>query len=57
MPMPETTEPNATPDPQDRLIRLLLLGGATAAFLGFLVTAVVIMVMISTNFNFLQWME
>lgn len=46
-----------TNDPQDPLIRMLLLGGAVTAVVGFLLTAILITIMISTNFNPLGWME
>ncbi len=44
-------------DPEDRLIRNLLIGGAGAVIVGLLTVATVIAVMISANFNFLQWLE
>ncbi len=44
-------------DKEDRLIRRILLGAATVAVTGFLVTAAIAAVMISANFNFLEWME
>ncbi len=44
-------------DPEDRFIRMLLIGGATVAVIGFLITATVITVLISMNFNVLEWME
>lgn len=46
-----------TQNPEDRLIRTILLGAATAAILGFLATATAIAVMISANFNPLNWLE
>lgn len=46
-----------TPDPEDRQIRLILLSAASAAVLGLIAFATVIAVMISLNFNFLNWME
>lgn len=51
---PQTPEQDAA---EDLLIRRLLLGGSVAAVLGVLFLAVVITVMISMNFNFLNWME
>lgn len=42
---------------EDKLIRLLLYSGATAAVAGFLLTVLLVAVMISANFNFLEWME
>lgn len=44
-------------DPEDILIRRLLLGGSIFAVLGFLATVFLVAVMISYNFNFLRWME
>lgn len=44
-------------DKEDRLIRRILLGAATVAVTGLLVTAAIVAVMIATNFNFLGWME
>lgn len=46
-----------TQDPEDRLIRALLIGSAVAAVVAVLTVALVITVMISYNFNFLEWME
>jgi hypothetical protein len=51
---PQTPEQDAA---EDLLIRRLLLGSAVAAVIGVLFVAVVITVMISVNFNFLNWME
>ena len=46
-----------TQDPEDRFIRnLVILAGAGAA-LGLLTVATVITVMVSANFNILNWME
>jgi hypothetical protein len=42
---------------EDRLIRALLIGGASAAVLGLIATATLVAVMISYNFNILNWME
>lgn len=44
-------------DPEDRLIRFILISAASAIVLGFFIAATVVAVMISMNFNFLQWME
>ncbi len=44
-------------DPEDRLIRRILIAVPTVAALGFLVTVLVITVMVSSNFNILDWME
>jgi len=48
---------NSAQDPEDRLIRFLLIGGASFAVLLFLVAATVVTVLISMNFNVLEWME
>ena len=46
-----------TQDPEDRFIRnLLILAGAGAA-VGLLTVATVVTVMVSANFNILNWME
>jgi hypothetical protein len=45
------------PDPEDILIRRLLIGAAVGAVTTFLLVALVIAVMISYNFNILSWME
>ena len=44
-------------DPQDPLIRVLLVSAAVAVAGGILTTAFVVVAMISANFNFLNWME
>ncbi len=44
-------------DAEDRLIRRILIAVPTVAALGFLVTVLVITVMVSSNFNILDWME
>jgi uncharacterized membrane protein (DUF106 family) len=44
-------------DAEDRLIRRILIAVPTVAALGFLVTVLVITVMVSCNFNILDWME
>jgi hypothetical protein len=44
-------------DAEDRLIRRILIAVPTVAALGFLVTVLVITVMVSYNFNILDWME
>jgi len=46
-----------TNDPEDRQIRVILITAASAALLGILTAAIVVTVMISMNFNFLNWME
>jgi len=42
---------------EDRLIRTVLIGGASASVLAVLVAVTVVAVMVSYNFNFLEWME
>lgn len=44
-------------DPQDPLIRTILLSSAVAAVLGFIATALVVTAMLSANWNFMEWME
>jgi hypothetical protein len=44
-------------DPQDPLIRMILLSAAFSAFMGFIATALVVTAMISANWNFMQWLE
>jgi hypothetical protein len=44
-------------DPQDPLIRVLLVSAAVAVAGGILTAAFVVTAMISANFNFLNWME
>jgi hypothetical protein len=44
-------------DPQDPIIRLILVSTAVAVAGGVLTTAFVVVAMISANFNFLNWME
>ena len=44
-------------DPEDVLIRRLLIGAAAGALVMFLLVTLVITIMISANFNFLNWME
>lgn len=44
-------------DPEDRLIRRILIVVPTIAAVGFLATVVLITVMISYNFNLLDWLE
>jgi hypothetical protein len=45
------------PDPQDPIIRTILISAATLAVSGFLTIILVFTVMISENFNFMNWME
>lgn len=44
-------------DPQDPLIRTILLSAAAAALLGLVSAVLVVTAMISANWNFMQWME
>lgn len=44
-------------DPENRLIRLLLLSTACVLLSAVLAMGIVLVVMISTNFNILSWME
>lgn len=44
-------------NPEDRLIRNILLGAAASAVAGLLVVATAIAVTVSANFNVLAWME
>jgi hypothetical protein len=44
-------------DAEDRLIRRILIAIPAVAVLGFLVTVVLITVMVSSNFNILDWLE
>jgi hypothetical protein len=44
-------------DPQDSLIRTILLSTAAAAVLGLVSAVLVVTAMISANWNFMQWME
>ena len=46
-----------TNDPEDRQIRVILLSAASVLVLGFLSSAALLAVMISMNFNILNWME
>lgn len=46
-----------TNDPEDRQIRLILISAASLAVLGFVTVATAIAVMVSLNFNILNWME
>jgi hypothetical protein len=42
---------------EDLLIRRILIATATMAVGGFLMTIVVVAVMVSSNFNFMNWLE
>jgi hypothetical protein len=44
-------------DPEDKLIRVVLISSASAAVLGLITVITVMAVMISYNFNILNWME
>ena len=44
-------------DKEDRLIRKILIAVPTVAVLGFLATVLLITVMVSCNFNILDWLE
>lgn len=44
-------------DPEDRLIRRILIAVPTVAVVGFLLTVLLITVMVSYNFNVLEWLE
>lgn len=44
-------------DPQDPIIRTILLSAASAAVLGLVSAVLVVTAMISANWNFMQWME
>jgi hypothetical protein len=44
-------------DPQDPLIRTILVATAAAAILGFVATVLVVAAMISANWNFMNWLE
>ena len=46
-----------TQDPEDRFIRNLVVLGGTGAVLGLLAVATVVTVLVSANFNILNWME
>ena len=45
------------PENEDALIRNILIGASTLALLGILGIITLIAIMISYNFNFLDWME
>jgi hypothetical protein len=48
---------NEIQDPEDRLIRRILIAVPTIALVGFLLTVLLITVMVSYNFNILDWLE
>jgi len=56
-PVPRATFDGMEPDKEDILIRRILIGAISLAVAGALGLATVIAVMVSYNFNFLNWME
>jgi hypothetical protein len=46
-----------TGDPEDKFIRNLIILAATGATVGLLTVATILTVMVSANFNILNWME
>jgi hypothetical protein len=46
-----------TGDPVDKFIRNLIILAATGAAVGLLTVATILTVMVSANFNILNWME
>jgi hypothetical protein len=46
-----------TADPQDSLIRTVLISASVCAVLGFLTTVLAVAVMVSLNFNFLNFLK
>ena len=46
-----------TQDPEDRFIRNLVILAGTGAAVGLITVATLIAVMVSANFNILNWME
>jgi hypothetical protein len=46
-----------TGDPVDKFIRNLIILAATGAAVGLLTAATIVTVLISANFNILNWME
>lgn len=46
-----------TADPQDPIIRIVLIAAPVLAVLGFLATVLIVTAMISVNFNFMNWLE
>lgn len=49
--------PASSKDPEDRLIRNMILLSLSTATVGLLVLAMIVTVMVGANFNILQWME
>lgn len=48
---------NETRDPEDILIRRLLIGASVGAVASLLLLALGITILVSSNFNILNWME
>ncbi|MFM8363590.1 MAG: hypothetical protein ACKOAS_00375 [Verrucomicrobiota bacterium] len=48
---------DSTNDPQDKLIRTILVSTASAAVLGLFAAVLVVAALISANWNFMEWME
>lgn len=46
-----------TRDPEDQFIRSLIILGAAGAVVGLLTVATIVTVLVSANFNILNWME
>lgn len=46
-----------TSDPEDRQIRIILISAAVAAVVGFMVVATGVAVLVSMNFNVMNWLE
>jgi hypothetical protein len=44
-------------DPQDPIIRVILVSAAVAVTGGILTSAFIVVALVSANFNFLNWME
>ncbi len=44
-------------DPEDQFIRSLIILAATGAVAGFLAVSTIITVLVSANFNVLNWLE
>lgn len=49
--------PLPTKDPEDRLIRNMIVITLSTAAVGILALAMIVTVMVGANFNVLQWME
>ncbi len=47
----------SAPDPEDVFLRNMIIMASTAAVLGLLAVGTVVTVMVSANFNILNWME